>query len=222
MRPTKAALIMSLMLTLGIAAGCQGEFSPAPEPKGPGTALMLIDMQRDFLRANGRRPVAQSEVEPMIKAVNGMIDAMRKAPLPVIYVIDEYSPFQFVAGLSNNWAAQRYEAGAALDPRVNNTGGVFFRKQYKSIFNNDQFLLHMKIIDPGTLAVAGVYADSSVLVTVEQALKRGYHVIVISDAVAAKTDRARDAALSRMRQAGAKIETSAEFISSLGGAQTAA
>jgi nicotinamidase-related amidase len=223
MRPTKAALILCLMLGLSIAnAGCQGEYSPAPEHKGPGTALMLMDLQRDYLQADGRRPVAQDQVEPMIKAVNEMIAAMRKTPMPVIYVIDEYSPFQFVSGLSNNWAAQRYEAGSAIDPRVNGTAGVFFRKQYENIFRNDQFVLHMKIIDSGTLAVAGVYADSSVLVTVEQALRRGYHVIVISDAVAAKTDQAREAALNRMRQAGAKIETSGEFISSLGGAQKAA
>jgi nicotinamidase-related amidase len=223
MRPTKAALILSLMLGLGIAtAGCEGEYNPAPEPKGPGTALMLIDLQRDYLQADGRRPVSQDQVEPMIKAVNGMIAAMRKAPMPVIYVIDEYSPFQFVAGLSNNWAAQRYEAGSAIDPRVTGTGGVFFRKQYKNIFRNDQFLLHMKIIDSGTLAVAGVYADSSVLAAVEQALKRGYHVIVISDAVAAESDQARDAALNQMRQAGAKIETSAQFISGLGAGQNAA
>jgi nicotinamidase-related amidase len=211
------------MLGLGIAAaGCQGEFSPAPEPKGTGAALLLIDLQRDYLQPDGRLPVAQNQVEPMIKAVNEMIAAMRKAPQPVIYVIDEFSAFQFGWGLSHDWAAQRYEAGSTIDPRVINTAGLFFRKQYRDIFKNDQFRLHLQIIDPGTLVVAGANIDSSVLATVEHAIRRGYRVIVISDAVAARDDQTRDAALNRMRQDGAKVETSAEFISSLGGGQNAA
>lgn len=220
MRPTKAALILSLMLGLGIAAaGC--ETGPAPEPKGSVTALMLIDMQRDFLQPNGRRPVAQNQVEPMIKATNAMIDAMRKAPMPVIYIENEFSPFQFVFGLSNDWAAQRYEAGSALDPRIDNWAGVYFGKAAKNAFTNSQLVTHLKIIDCGTLVVAGVYADACVLDTVEHALKRGYNVVVISDAVAAASDQARDNALNRMKQAGAKIETSGEFISSLGSGQNA-
>ena len=221
MRPTKAALIFSLMLGLGIAvAGC--ETGPAPEPKGSVTALMLIGMQRDFLQPNGRRPVAPDQVEPMIKAANAMIGAMRKQPMPVIYIEDQYTPFQFAAGLSNGWSAQRYEAGSALDPRIDNWAGVYFQKQGKDAFRNSELISHLKIIDCGTLVMAGVYADASVLDTVGNALKRGYSVVVISDAVAAASDQARDDALNRIKQAGAKIETSGEFISSLGAGQKAA
>ena len=58
----------------------------------------------------------------------------------------------------------------------------------------------------------------AVAATALDAIKRGYKVTVISDAIAGSNDEARDKALAELKGAGAQIETSAQFIASLGSA----
>ena len=60
MRPTKAALMLTLVLGLMMTvSACEREGRPA-ESQGTTTALMLIDFQRDFLQADGRVPVRRT------------------------------------------------------------------------------------------------------------------------------------------------------------------
>ncbi len=211
----KAGLLIFAAIALMILGGCESE-RRAVESKGNAPALVLIDLQQSFLASQGARPVAENEVDPMVKAVNAMIGAARKDVVPVIYFKDEFSRFQFVGNMVRNDAALRYEAGAAFDPRIDDTAGVYFTKQCPDGFSNPYFESHLKAISAGRIVVAGVYADSSILETAKSAIGRGYGVTIISDAVAAESDAARDAALKQLKDAGAQIQTSQEFLASLG------
>lgn len=211
----KAGLLIFAAIALMTLGGCESEHR-AMESKRNAPALVLIDLQRSFLGSQGARPVAENEVDPMVKAVNAMIDAARKNVVPVIYFKDEFSRFQFVGNMARNDAALRYEAGSAFDPRIDDAAGVYFTKQCPDGFSNPYFESHLKAINAGRILVAGVYADSSVLETAKSAIERGYGVTIISDAVAAESDAARDAALKQLKDAGAQIQTSQEFIASLG------
>jgi nicotinamidase-related amidase len=215
MRPTKAALRLTLVLGLMMTvSACEREGRPA-ESQGTTTALMLMDFQRDFLQADGRKPVAQNEVEPMIKAANAMIDAMRKLPLPVIYIRDEFSQFQFISNMRRNYAALRTEPGAEFDPRIDYLAGVYFTKDEGNAFSNPRLESHLRTIGCANIVIAGVFANRSMFWTAKRAMRLGYKVTVISDAVAAASDGTREAALNDLKQAGAKVETSVQFISSL-------
>lgn len=203
---------IALALILGISA-C-GE---RPEvPKNGGTALLVIDCQRDYLEANGRMPVAQDQAEPMIKNVNNLIAAMHNQAIPVIYTENEFPPWDFFGNLSRNYAASRYTAGQTFDTRLNDTAGIYLTKHRPDAFTNDQMQSHLGIINVSNLVLSGVFAEKSVLDTAEAALKMGYHVTVISDAVAGASDAERDKALNEMKAAGADVKTSSEFISSFG------
>jgi nicotinamidase-related amidase len=162
-------------------------------------------------------PVARDEVVPLIEAVNAIIDTARHHVIPVIYVRDEYSPFQFISNLLRHGAALRYEAGSAFDPRVDSTAGVCFSKQSADTFSNDAFESYLQTAGIGRLVIAGVFADRCVLETAKSASARGYKVAVISDGVASSSNAARDNALRQLKDAGAQVETSEEFITSLGG-----
>ena len=203
---------VALALILGISA-C-GE---RPEiPKNGGIALLVIDCQRDYLQANGRMPVAQDQAGPMITTVNNLIAAMQKQAVPVIYTQNDFPPWDFFGNLSRNYAASRYTPGQTFDTRLDDTAGIYLMKHRPDAFSNDEMQSHLGIIDVSNLVLSGVFAEKSVLDTAKAALKMGYKVTVISDAVAGASDAGRDKALNEMKVAGAGIKTSSEFIGSFG------
>jgi nicotinamidase-related amidase len=215
MNGMKTALMMSLALTVVTTlTACERE-GRAVNKAGP-TVLVLIDYQEDFLGAGGRMPIAQNQVEPMLKATNAMIAAARGRLVPIIYTMDQYNPFEFVGNVSRHYAAMRFEGGSSLDPRIDNYAGVYFTKVDPSAFSNSAVQSQLAGLDCGHLVLAGVHADSSIIATAKDALARGYQVTVISDAVGAASDAKRDAALQQLRSAGARIESSADFVASLG------
>jgi nicotinamidase-related amidase len=217
MRATGAALMLAATLSLMLMLGACAKREPL-DFKAPRTALVLIDFQNDYLRPEGRMAVAQNQVDPMLNAANAMIEAARKNAIDVIYVRDEFSRFEFVRNLLRNDAALRYEAGSALDPRLDGTAGVYFNKEHGDAFSNSEFGSHLEAHNLGNLIIAGVYAGGSAAATALDAIKRGYKVTVISDAIAGSNDEARDKALAELKGAGAQIETSAQFIARLGSA----
>jgi nicotinamidase/pyrazinamidase len=212
----KVALMMPLVIGAALTlAACEPQ--EMTKPTGDATALVLCDLQRSFLEPSGAMPVAQDEVEPLINAVNASVDAAHNQVVPVIYIRDEYSPFQFIGNFSRDYAALRYEAGSAFDPRVNSTAGVSFTKQSPDAFSNDAFESYLETIGIGRLVMAGVFADRCVLETAKSASARGYKVTIISDAVASSSNAARDDALRQLKDSGVQVESSKEFIASLDG-----
>jgi nicotinamidase-related amidase len=209
------AATLSLMLMLGACAK-----NEPVDFKDPRTALVLIDFQNDYLRPGGRMAVAQDQVDPMLNAANAMIEAARKNEIDVIYVRDEFSRFEFIRNMLRNDAALRYEPGSALDPKLDGTAGVYFNKEHGDAFSNSEFGSHLEALNLGNLIIAGVFAGGSVAATTRDAIKRGYKVTVISDAIAGANEEARDKALAELKGAGAQIETSAQFIASLGSASS--
>jgi nicotinamidase-related amidase len=183
--------------------------------RGSATVLVLLAYQVDYLRAEGRMPVAQDQVGGMIKATNKLIATMRQQPLPIVYTINEFSPFEPVSDLGQNFSALRFEAGSVLDPRINYLGGVYFSNDDWDAFANPQFAMHLQLIGAGHVVLAGTYPERSVLDTARSAQRRGYTVTVISDAVASSDERRRDAALQAVKQAGVDVATSDQFIASI-------
>jgi nicotinamidase-related amidase len=207
-----AAWAIAWVLAFGVSA-CIKEQLPV---RGHRTALVLLNYQRDYLRADGRMPVAQDQVGGMIKATNKMIAAMRRQPLPIIYTLNEFSPFQPFIDVSQNFSAMRFEAGSALDQRINYLGGVYFSNHEWDAFANSQFDEHLQLTGVGRLVLAGPYPERSILDTAREAKRRGYAVTVISDAVASSDAQRRDAAMQALKGAGIEIMTSDQFIASVG------
>jgi nicotinamidase-related amidase len=209
---TKAA---AWAVVCALAFGVSACIRERPPLRGSLTALVLLNYQVDYLRADGRMPVAEDQVDRLIKATNKMIAAMRQRPNPIIYTINEFSPFQLI-DLGQNFSAMRFEAGSALDRRIYYLGGVYFSNHDWDAFTNPQFEEHLQLIGAGWLVLAGTYPERAVLDTAREAKRRGYGVTVISDAVASSDARRRDAALQALKEAGVAIETSDQFIASLG------
>jgi len=187
-----------------IVAGCE---APPKRAIGDNTALMLIGYQADYLEANGRLPVAQDQVDPMIAATNAMVDAARKNAVGVFYVVDDSSPFSFLSNSARNQATPRLWAGSQLDERADVFAGPTFAKLHQDAFDNPALQPWLNQQYVGHLVVAGAHADHGVLASVQSALKLGYKVTVVSDSIAGTTAQSRDQALQALKDSGASVET---------------
>ncbi|GEM_PF-1330054 len=211
MRVKRFAWVVACILVLSTTACVKQR----PVLHGARTVLVLLNYQVDYLSASGRMPVAQDQVDGLIRATNKMVQAMRQRSNPVIYTMNEFSPFQPIIDISQKFSAMRFEPGSALDPRINYLGGVYFSNNDWDAFSNPQFERHLQLIGAGRLVLAGTYPERSVLDTALEAKRRGYSVIVISDAVASSDASRRDAALQSLKEAGVEVESSDQFIASL-------
>jgi Isochorismatase family len=76
----------------------------------PQVALLLVDLQKEFLAPGGRQPVAPSQVAAMLAATNRLVESARSLGVELVYVRSDAS------------------AGGELDSRLQHPSGPVFRK----------------------------------------------------------------------------------------------
>ncbi|MBA3870540.1 MAG: cysteine hydrolase [Anaerolineae bacterium] len=182
-------------------------------------ALLAIDFQVDFLHADGRFPVAQHQVEPMLTAANHLIAAARSYHTPVIYIGNEYGSRNLLNVFRNN-AALKGSSGMQIDSRLLYANDHYFPKDQSSAFTNSQLDLFLRQQTIKHLLLTGVYATACVRKTALDGLKYGYQVSLMSDAVADKNDQRRNAALKELERKGICILTSTDWLEEMSKATT--
>jgi nicotinamidase/pyrazinamidase len=184
---------------------------------GADDALLIVDLQRDFLPGG---PLAVRGGDAVVPPVNACIERFAARGLPV-YASRDWHPGRhcsfrddggpwpphcvagspgagFAEGLMLPDSAQIVSKGIAPD-----------RDAY-SAFGGTELHAQLHARHVRRLFVAGLATDYCVLASVLDALALGYRVVVLSDAVAAVNLKPRDGedALQRMRAAGAIVATS--------------
>src|SRR5579872_38084 len=159
---------------------------PRVEVAAATTALLIVDMQNDFVDPQGRLyvPGAQNTV-PVIA---GLLATARAHEMSVIYTQDWHEPDDPEAVLwgphaeAGTWGA---EIVPALAPRA---GELVVRKvRYDGFYGTPlEHELHRRRID--TLIVVGTVSNICVLHTAGSAALRWFRVIVPVDAVSALTE----------------------------------
>jgi nicotinamidase-related amidase len=180
----KQKLWLGALLAL-LAAACDRETSGARIGvyDHPQVALVVMDAQRDFL---------EDHAEPVLGAVNQLIDRAPRLGVDVVYV--------------------RSERGAAVDSRLGKAPHHVFAKGRNDAFSNAEFDAYLRGREIGHLVFAGARADSSIYYTALGAMNRGYKVKVVSDASAATSEAARDGALESLRKRGAEVVTTEQTL----------
>ena len=168
-------------------------------------ALLLIDFQRDFLTDRGRMPVAASQVQPVIDAANRAAARARAEGVEVVAIGNEFLRRDWVGNLLRRFAALACSDGARWDERVPREGARYFAKWRGSAFCNPELDRFLRSENVGELDLAGLYAGACVSATARDALKRGYRVAVLADAVADRSDAARSRALRRLERHGVSV-----------------
>jgi len=168
------------------------------------TALLVIDMQVDFLSDEGRLPVDLARVFDLISSVNTAIASCQARGISVVHIGNEFPRFS-VANVFRRFAAIQGTPGAALDPRVRRQGTRYFPKRKSDAFTNPELPALLSRMGIRTLLLAGVFAGGCVRATARGAIARGYHAVVLADCVASRSDRSTSRALQDMRAVGASV-----------------
>ena len=74
------------------------------------TALLVLDIQKDFIGEQARMSVAKHQIEPMLEKVNTIINQFNSRGIPVVYIGNEFEPHQWVVNFFGKNAAQKRES----------------------------------------------------------------------------------------------------------------
>lgn len=184
---------------------------PIPRYEQPRTAVLLLDLQRDFLEAEGRMPIDRAQVEPLLRTVESLAAAAQARELPVVQVRNSFSRGD-IANWFRNHAAVVGEPGTALDPRTAALSDILFDKDAPDSFSNEKLDAFLREQQVEHLVIAGVFADGCVYWTARGALNRGYSVTVVRDAIGDADEENRLDALESLAKRGVRIVSSSDEI----------
>jgi acyl-CoA reductase-like NAD-dependent aldehyde dehydrogenase/nicotinamidase-related amidase len=181
-------------------------------------ALLLIDLQQDYLDAPGIVPSAGQ----IIERASALLGGCRAAGIPIIHVwttvsrsADDRMPHWKRAG---RWQCVEDTAGhqppAALAPRPSEH---IVHKQFFSAFSSDALNEVLAKLGATTLLVAGVHLHACVRATVLDAYESGFEVLVAHEATA--SDDPVHAAITRryLETRAARFLSVAELLELLAG-----
>lgn len=168
-------------------------------------ALLLIDFQHDFLGPDGRMPVEPRQVEPMIAAARGAVDAAQARGDLVLKVGNEFRRRNVMGNLLRHRAAIEGSAGCTWDSRLDPPGAPYLSKWRSSAFTNPALARLLEESQVGEVSLTGLYAKACISATARAAQRRGLSVRVIGDATACSSDESRRTALDKLHRIGIDI-----------------
>jgi len=173
----------------------------------PQSAVLLIDLQRDFLDSEtGRMPVDRDAALAVLGEANEILAGRSIVTAVPILVVNQFSPSARIANIFRHGAAVRGTPGAELDPRVRPPPQIkVITKEQPSAFTNPELERFLRSSGVKTIYVLGVFAEGCVRATVADARRRHYETIVVADAVATNAAWKKRFALWAMKRSGAKF-----------------
>lgn len=180
------------------------------------TALLVIDMQRDFLLWNGYAFQAGLDVARLrgaIAPIRRLLRAARETGMLVVHTREGHLP-----DLSDCWPAKLERSRTAgaeigspgplgrllvrgehghdfIDELVPTTGEIVIDKPGYSAFVNTDLEEQLRTREIETLVITGVSTEVCVSSTLRSAVDRGYRCITVRDACASGFTDLHDAAL---------------------------
>jgi len=203
-----------------------GEAKPYPyEFPRARVALIMIDMQRDFLEPGGFGAALGNDVSrlaPAIAPAQRLISAFRRAKLPIIHTREAHRPDLSdcpPAKLTRGGAALRIgdpgpmgrilisgEPGVAIIPELAPAPGeIVIDKPGKGAFYATPLGETLKKLGIGHLVVGGVTTEVCVQTTLREANDRGYECVLAEDATESYFPEFKAATLAMVRAQGAIV-----------------
>ena len=173
------------------------------------TALVVIDVQRDFAAPDGAMGVAGcdlSDVEPTIDRIERLIAAARSANVVVAFARVVTRPETDSNALKLLYLRKGYGEDAIAICRAHTQGAAYYRvepqpgdiqiaKPMFSGFVGTDFDGQLRARGIETLVLTGLTTDCCVDCTTRDGFHRGYNCFVVSDACCAYGDELHAAAL---------------------------
>lgn len=165
--------------------------------------LMLLDLQNDFLKQDGRLPVHAHYSEKIIDYLNNQIDYSEFDE--VISVENSFSKYDVIGNLFRKWSAIKGTRGQRFDDRLKVKPDKRFYKSFPNALSNKELKHYLMDRRPDGIYVAGVFTHQCVLSTIKGLLKITADIILIPEACGAGTDQDHRKGIEKIRQLGIKI-----------------
>jgi len=161
-------------------------------------ALLVLDIQKDYLSTQARMPVAKHQIEATLNCINDLIKRAEKSNVPILYIKNEFERMQLFTNFLRKFTALKGSKGAELDERLLILEGPCFSKNEADAFSNPSLITYLNNNGINDLIVTGIFIEGCVTATVEGALARDFAVTVVEDAVAGATDLSKEAAITNL------------------------
>ena len=183
-----------------------------------GTALVVIDMQKDFVLPGGAACIAGAMAT--VPNIAKVLEGFRRLQLPVFHVVREYradgSDVE-IARLDSFLAGKRCvvpgtEGCEIVDELKPVEGEYRVVKNRYSAFLNTELDFMLRRLGVRNLVICGTQYPNCVRATVFDAVSFGYGVTLVTDATSAQTREIADANISDIRNIGVECIETQELI----------
>lgn len=195
------------------------------------TALIIIDMQRDFLSPGGyldAQGYSLSRFHAIIPRLVSLLSTFRRAGFPIFHTREGHAPH--LATVSSREAHRSAVNGAEIGSKgplgrllVRGQRGhdiiseltplpleAVIDKPGRGAFTHTELDLVLRAKGIRNLVVCGVTADACVSSTVREASDRGYDVLVVEDGVESVSDELKTWSLESIRVEGGLFGVTAQ------------
>jgi nicotinamidase-related amidase len=154
-------------------------------------------------------------VAALVATANEITRVAAANGVKVVYVGNEFPRSQWLRNFARRNAALAGSRGGELDPRVQRVSSTYVSKAEGDAFSNPALGAFLRASGAEDLIVLGVFAGACVRATTRRAMREGYRVTLVREAVGAGSDRARDRALANLAKAGARVKSGTEVLTEL-------
>lgn len=194
---------------------------PAPNEKNT-VALLVIDMQRDFIEEGGFGSVLGNGVKPLsriIPTIQTLLETFRQRGLPVIHTreghrpdLSDCPPAKLIRGggklkIGDPGPMGRIlitgEPGNAIVPELApQAGEIVIDKPGKGAFYQTELQAILQSLSVSHLIVTGVTTEVCVQTTMREANDRGYECLLVEDATESYFPQFKQATLAMIQAQG--------------------
>lgn len=198
-------LVMGItLLILFSGSGVDVKGSIIPECESTKTALLVMDMQEDFLGEKAKMPIKKEQIPAITAVVNSLIDEFEKNGQQIIYIKSEF-PKIALGNRIRHHAAIVGSPGTNIYGKIRISGEIIFSKKKPNAFSNPDFEKYLVDNQVSQLVITGVYADQCVLDTALGALDRKYQVKFVRNGVGSSSEEAVNKACEKVKKRGAEV-----------------
>lgn len=181
------------------------------------TALLIIDMQNDFVGDSAVLPVPGADC--IITPIRSILNHFREKKLPVIHILRIHRPggsdvefFRREIFSRTPFAVAGTKGADVIDALAPIPGEHILAKTRMSGFLGTDLDLLLRSLEVEHVVVVGIQTPNCIRTTVFDAMAYGYDTILVSDAVAAATPEIHEANLRDMAAIGVSLITTDECI----------
>jgi nicotinamidase-related amidase len=195
---------MAFIVLVFSIISCKSNNVRISDYENPKSALLVIDMQIDYIGKDGKFTIENSQIENLIGITNIIIDEYYNNNYKVIYLRNIFRENDF-RNRFRNYAAIEGSSGTEIDPRINIVSEYIFNKYTPTAFSNMDFEIFLVENQINELFLCGVMADQCVYETAISAHNKGYIVNYFSNAVGSSSVKNIENAIRKLDKRGVNI-----------------